>query len=182
MVKPSQNRRWVLIISIIALMVVIIFVGGYLVWKGDRETALTEKKATPTTLPRMANLPPKENGPIPPEPKYPADAPALEQARKALREGIGPAEAVALANSLPESPERADAVFLLLEYAAETGNPEAAMAVGQYYDPSYEGPSGTIRKNPMTAHEWYREALAGGHKEANNHLAKLRHWVKEQAE
>jgi hypothetical protein len=130
----------------------------------------------------MANLPPKKEAiPTPPPPSYTPDAPVLEQARKALREGITPAEAVVLAGSLPESPERADAAFLLLEYAADSGHAEAALAVGRYYDPTDKEPSGTIRKNPETAYVWYRDALTGGQEKARPHLAELRRWVEEQA-
>ncbi len=132
-------------------------------------------------LPRMANQPPKEEEIAPPQPSYPPNAPVLEQARKALREGLSPDEAVDFAESLPESPERADAVFLLLEYAAEAGNREAALAVGRFYDPSYEGPSGSILKNPSTAYNWYREALEGGQAQAGKDLARLRTWVEEQS-
>ena len=139
-------------------------------------------KVPPGPLPRMANLPPKPKPtPPPPPPTYPPDAPVLERVRKALGEGIDPAEALTLAKSLPESPERADAGFLLLEYAADSGNAEAALAVASYYDPAYEGPSGSIHKNPETAYEWYQEALDGGEKLAENHLAELRRWLEEQA-
>jgi TPR repeat protein len=86
-----------------------------------------------------------------------------------------------MAKALPDRPERADAAFLLLEYAAESGNAEAALAVGRFYDPAYEGSSGSIRKNPTTAFEWYQEALAKGQKQAHNQLAKLRLWVEEKA-
>jgi TPR repeat protein len=115
----------------------------------------------------MANLPPKPEPSMPPPPSYAPDAPVLEQAREALREGISPAEAVTMAKALPDRPERADAAFLLLEYAAESGNAEAALAVGRFYDPA--------------AFEWYQEALAKGQKQANNQLAKLRLWVEEKA-
>jgi len=144
--------------------------------------AYTPKPVTPAPpLPRMANQPPKEEDVTPPQPTYPPDAPVLEQARQALREGISPAEAVDFAKSLPESPERADAAFLLLEYAAEEGNREAALAVGRFYDPTYEGPSGSILKNPSTAYDWYREALKGGQAQAPQDLARLRQWVEEQS-
>jgi hypothetical protein len=105
----------------------------------------------------------------------------LEKARKALREGITPEAALALANSLPVSPERADAAFLLLEFAADSRNAEAALAVARYYDPTDKTPSGTIRKNPETAYGWYTEALAGGQENAKTRLAQLRSWVEEQA-
>ena len=80
-----------------------------------------------------------------------------------------------------ESPERADAAFLLLEYAADSGIAEAALAVARYYDPTDTAPSGTIRKNPETAYNWYTDALAGGQKNAGTRLAQLRNWVEEQA-
>jgi len=170
----SHNRLWLLIAAIIFGLLVIISI-GYWSLKGERETV---KPAAP---PRMANLPPKTEPTIPPPPSYAPDAPVLEQAREALREGISPAQAVTMAKALPDRPERADAVFLLLEYAAESGNAEAALAVGRFYDPSYEGTSGSIRKNPTTAFEWYQEALAKGQKQAHNQLAKLRLWVEEKA-
>ena len=86
-----------------------------------------------------------------------------------------------MAKSLPESPERADAAFLLLEYAADSGLAEAAMAVAQFYDPTDKEPSGTIRKNAETSYGWYLEAMAGGQDDAKTRLAQLRRWVEEQA-
>ena len=180
MVNFGHKRLWMLIGAII-LGLLVIFFGGYWVFRGDRETVPTEMGPAETALPRMANLPPKKLTATPPPPAYPPDAPVLEQARKALRDGIDPAEALAKAKSLPESPERPDAVFLLLEYAADSGNAEAALAVGGFYDPTDDEPSGTIRKNAVTAYEWYQEALDGGQEEAKNRLAKLRQWVEEQA-
>jgi hypothetical protein len=144
--------------------------------------AYTPKPDAPAApLPRMANQPPKEEEIVPPEPSYPPDAPVLGQAREALRDGISPDEAVDFAASLPESPERADGAFLLLEYAAEEGNKEAALAVGRFYDPTHEGPSGSILKNPSTAYDWYQEALVGGQARAAEDLARLRAWVEEQS-
>jgi hypothetical protein len=180
-IKSSQ-RLWVFIIAgIIGLVVVI--AAGYLVWKSFPAKEAKPKAAQKTELPRMANLPPKKEAiPAPPPPSYSPDAPVLEQVRKALRDGISPAEALALAKSLPESPERADAAFLLLEYAAESGNAEAALIVARYYDPTDKAPSGTIRKNPETAYSWYRQALTGGQEKAKSNLAELRSWVSAQAD
>tara|TARA_B100000315_G_scaffold115302_1_gene105841 strand:+ start:8529 stop:9125 length:597 start_codon:yes stop_codon:yes gene_type:complete len=181
--NDDQSRQWILIATIIIIVLGIIF-GGYWFWMRDRATAppdSTEKTTEPTTLPRIANIPPKKPADITPPPSYPPDALLLEQVRKALREGIGPNEALVLAKSLPERSEQADAAFLLLEYAAEYGNAEAALFLGHYYDPTDKGPSGTIRKNPATAYEWYTEALAGGQEEASNQLATLRQWVEKQA-
>jgi len=178
--KSGRYRVWALIVAIIIVLVIIVTVGSRN-WEEDSETALKGPKIVQKPLPRMANLPPKKIKPKPVEPTYPPDAPILEQARKALREGIGPDEAVTLAKSFPEHPERADAAFLLLEYAAEEGNSEAALAVGQFYDPTHGGPSGTIQKNAANAYEWYQKAMAGKKTEAEIHLAKLRQWLQEQA-
>ncbi len=181
--SKSRQRLWIILIAGIVGLGVLL-VGGYLVWKSFKpdeiQPKVVEKK---TELPRMANLPPKKEAiPPPPPPSYSPDAPVLEKARQALRDGISPEDAVVLAKSLPESPERADAAFLLLEYAADSGLAEAALAVGRYYDPTNDEPSGTIRKNPETAHGWYLEAKAGGQDDANTWLEQLRSWVEKRAD
>ena len=177
----SPERLWIVVIAGIVGLVVLV-VAGYLVWQSFQVDEVKPKEAQKPELPRMANLPPKKEAlPPPPPPSYTPDAPVLEKARKALREGITPEAALALANALPESLERADAAFLLLEFAADSRNAEAALAVARYYDPTDKTPSGTIRKNPETAYGWYTEALAGGQENAKIRLAQLRSWVEEQA-
>ena len=176
-----RERLWIVVIAGIFGLVVIA-AAGYFIWKSFQTDEVPPTAATKAELPRMANLPPqKETIPPPPPPSYTPDAPALEKARKALREGISPEDALALAKSLPESPERADAAFLLLEYAADSGNAEAALAVARYYDPTDKEPSGTIRKNSETAYGWYTDALAGGQENAKIRLTQLSSWVEEQA-
>lgn len=180
--SKSRQRLWIIVIAGIVGLVVLL-VGGYLVWQSfqpdEVQPKVVQKKAE---LPRMANLPPKKEAvPPPPPPSYTPDAPVLEKARQALRDGITPEEALTMAKSLPESPEKADAAFLLLEYAADSGLAEAALAVARYYDPTDKEPSGTIRKNAETSYGWYMEAMAGGQDGAKNRLAQLRSWVEEQA-
>ncbi len=135
----------------------------------------------PPELPRMANQPPKIKAPEPITPSYAPDAPLLEQVREAMRKGIDPDSALAMAKSLPDKPERADAAFILLEYAAEAGNGEAALEVGRYFDPTYAGDSGTIVKDPEIAYDWYQLALSKGLLEADIHLSNLKQWVAKQA-
>jgi hypothetical protein len=180
MQNPMRKASF-LWMAITAISLVAVIWAGYWLFKDHGKETLPP--APSPSLPKMANLPRKkpEIKP-PPKPTYAPDAPVLEQARQALREGTTPAEALAMAAALPEKPERADAAFLLLEYAAESGNAEAAMAVGEYYDPSLDLPSGSIRKNPAHAFEWYQIALAGGHTEARNRLTDLRQWVVASAE
>ena len=179
--QKQMRRASFLWMAITAISLVAVICGGYWLFKDHGKETLPP--APSPSLPKMANLP--RNEPEikpPPKPTYAPDAPVLEQARQALREGITPADALAMAATLPEKPERADAAFLLLEYAAESGNAEASMAVGEYYDPSLDLPSGSIRKNPALAFEWYQTALAGGHTDSKNRLANLRQWVIASAE
>ena len=177
----SRERLWKVVIAGIVGLVVIVG-AGYLVWNLFQVDEVKPKAVPKAELPRMANLPPKKEAiPLPPPPTYTPDAPALEKARQALRNGISPEDALAMAKSLPESPERADAAFLLLEFAADSGNAEGALAVARYYDPTDKEPSGTIRKSPESAYDWYTVALAGGQENAKIRLVQLRTWVEEQA-
>ena len=180
MAISGNNRFWVILIAFI-LAATLITIGGYSIFREPDKSVSTGKKAERSTLPRMANLPPKKIAIEPPSPpSYQPDAPALEQVRTALREGITPEDAVVLAKSLPESPERADAAFLLLEYAADSGNAAASELVARYYDPTDETPSGTIRKNPEIAYEWHKKASDGG-QNTQIQLNRLHQWVEAQA-
>jgi hypothetical protein len=186
----SKNRgRWWIITIIVVLGLAVIVLGGYVVWTSVR-TENTEIEAKgkievgvekPPELPRMANQPPKIKAPEPITPSYAPDAPLLEQVREAMRKGIDPDSALAMAKSLPDKPERADAAFILLEYAAEAENGEAALEVGRYFDPTYAGDSGTIVKDPEVAYDWYQMALSQGLLEADIHLSNLKQWVTKQA-
>ena len=178
--RDLRKRWWVLITAVIVVMAVII-VGGYIGWRALREDVSTQEAVKPPQLPRMANLPPKKEVPKPVEPPYTPEAPLLEQVRAVMRKGIDPEGAVKLAKSLPDKPERADAAFILLEYAAEAKHAEAALIVGRYFDPNYTGDVGTIIKDPEAAYEWYQVALSGGQLQAKNHLPDLRRWVEKEA-
>jgi hypothetical protein len=151
--QEPRTRWWILITGAIVITVI---VGGYFAWRGSRQAVPTKETAEPTKLPRMANLPPKQEAPKPAPPPYSPDAPLLEQVRAVMRKGIDPEDAVVLAKSLPQKPERADAAFILLEYAAEAGHAEAALIVARYFDPTSTDDSGTIIKDPEAAYEWYQ--------------------------
>ena len=176
--QEPQRRWWILITGVI---VITLIAGGYFAWRISRQAVPTKETAEPTKLPRMANLPPKKEAPKPVPPPYSPDAPLLEQVRDTMRKGIDPEDAVALAKSLPQKPERADAAFILLEYAAEAGHAEAALIVARYFDPTSTDDSGTIIKDPAAAYEWYQMALSRGQPEAQNHLSDLRQWVQKKA-
>jgi TPR repeat protein len=150
--EEPRTRWW---IPITVAIVITVAVGGYFAWRVSRQAVPTQETAEPTTLPRMANLPPKKEAPKPVPPPYSPDAPLLEQG--------------------------ADAAFILLEYAAEAGHAEAALIVARYFDPTSRDDSGTIIKDPAAAYEWYQMALSGGLPEAQNHLSDLRQWVQKEA-
>jgi hypothetical protein len=186
--NKSRKRGWIIAIVVVIGLAVIVL-GGYLVWDSIRtkgKKIQTKGKIEievekPPELPRMANQPPKTKTPEPIIPAYAPDAPLLEQVREAMRKGIDPDGALAMAKSLPDKPERADAAFILLEYAAEAENGEAALEVGRYFDPTFAGDSGTIVKDPEHAYDWYRLALSQGVLEADIHLSNLKQWVTKQA-
>jgi hypothetical protein len=186
--NKNRKRWWIITIIVVIGLVAIVF-GGYLVWNSVR-TENTKNQAKgkiegevekPPELPRMANQPPKIKVLEPITPSYAPDAPLLEQVREAMRKGIDPDSALAMAKSLPNKPERADAAFILLEYAAEAENGEAALEVGRYFDPTYAGDSGTIVKDPEVAYDWYQLALSQGFLEADIHISNLKQYVTKQA-
>ena len=89
--QEPQRRWWILITAVI---VIIVIACSYFVWRVSRPAVPTKETAEPTTLPRMANLPPKKEAPKPVPPPYSPDAPLLEQVREAMRKGIDPEDAV----------------------------------------------------------------------------------------
>lgn len=175
----EPRTRWRIFIATVTVIIVV--AGGYIAWRLSKQEVPIKEKAEPAKLPRMANLPPKKEAPKPAPPPYSADAPLLERVRETMRKGIDPDAAVALAKSLPDEPERADAAFILLEYAAEAGQAEAALMVARYFDPTQTEDSGTIIKDPAAAYEWYQQALSGGQQQAENHLLGLKQWVENEA-
>ena len=186
--NKNRKRWWIITIIVVIGLAAIVF-GGYLVWNSVRtENAKNQAKGKvegevekPPELPRMANQPPKIKALEPITPSYAPDAPLLEQVREAMRKGIDPDSALAMAKSLPDKPERADAAFILLEYAAEAEIGEAALEVGRYFDPTYAGDSGTIVKDPEVAYDWYQLALSQGLLEADIHISNLKQLVTKQA-
>jgi len=176
--NAPRIRWWILITAVIVIMLI---AGGYIAWRLSKQDVPIQQKAEPAKLPRMANLPPKKEAPKPAPPPYSSDAPLLERVRETMRKGIDPEGAVALAKSLPDKPERADAAFILLEYAAEAGHAEAALMVARYFDPTQTEDSGTIIKDPAAAYDWYRQALSGGQQQAENHLSGLKQWTENEA-
>lgn len=67
----------------------------------------------------------------------------------------------------------------LYEQAAANGNPEAALAMGRSYDPSYfeKLPVKTGKPDPATAFQWYKKALDGGLVTARVKIDGLKQWL-----
>lgn len=67
----------------------------------------------------------------------------------------------------------------LYEQAVANGNPEAALAMGRSYDPSYfeKLPIQTGKPDPATAFQWYKQALDGGLVTARVKIDGLKQWL-----
>ncbi len=107
----------------------------------------------------------------------------LVTAREQLRGEALPDVSLAMAKPLRKadaSPEECDAAFLLLEDAAQKGNAEAMLLVGEYYDPAASLPRGSIPVDMTQAKRWYDEALLKGQDKALPQAAldKLKEYVK----
>ncbi len=111
----------------------------------------------------------------------------MQQARDFLRQDNQGQASLDLAQSLQiqsqkePSAENLDALFLLLEDAAQKNIPEAMLMVAKYYDPSNTEPKGSIEADANEAYAWYTKALAAGVSDATKHLDQLKTWAKQAA-
>ncbi len=122
----------------------------------------------------------QENTPQTSAPAASPTLPPLVSARAHLRGEARPEVSLGMARPLRKtdaSQEESDAAFLLLEDAAQKGDAEAMLLVGQFYDPGAVLPRGSIPADLGQAKRWYEAALAKGHPQARAALDAL----KEQA-
>lgn len=105
----------------------------------------------------------------------------LSQARELLTNDAPAEEALALAKSLREQENGADAAFLLAEDAAQKGHAEAMLLTAEFYDPAHTGPAGSIVKDAAEALNWYKQAQAKGQAEAAERLTALKAWAEAEA-
>lgn len=105
-----------------------------------------------------------------------------EQVRQFFREGKhSPKEAADLAAKLPrKTPQEQDAVYRLLYFAAENGEPSAYLPYGKILDPSTPA-NGSIEKNAPEAWAMYEKAQEAYPKESAEARAKLRQYLQELA-
>lgn len=160
-----------------------------------------ETAPTPPAEPKPEPTPPAETKPAPAPPATPAPpvaptpppaplAPKV-QVRAFMQSKGTPQQALELARTLPRTAsDDQDAVFLLMEMAAEGGVPEAMLETARYYNPADTTPSGSIVKDAEQAFVWYTEAAAKAGTTTDpatvpavaDGLASLREWLRKQAE
>ena len=109
----------------------------------------------------------------------------LAAAREQLRGEARPEMSLALAKPMRKAgagAEESDAAFLLLEDAAQKGNAEAMLLVGQFYDPVSSLPRGSIPVDMGQAKHWYEQAGQKGQAEAAEALDALRAHARAEAD
>ncbi|MCC7048248.1 MAG: sel1 repeat family protein [Alphaproteobacteria bacterium] len=140
--------------------------------KKPEETKKTEEAKKEVELPKIPDT----------GDDLPAGADPLKFAREKLQAGMEPARALALGDKLMQRPPAGiDAAFLVYRYAAQKGDANAAFKLAKIVDPADDTPSGTLKKAPESALEWYRSAAGGKHPEAGASIARLKAWVEKQA-
>ncbi|MCC6469283.1 MAG: sel1 repeat family protein [Alphaproteobacteria bacterium] len=140
--------------------------------KKPEETKKTEEAKKEVELPKIPDI----------GDDLPAGADPLKFAREKLQAGMEPARALALGDKLMQRPPAGiDAAFLVYRYAAQKGDANAAFKLAKIVDPADDTPSGTLKKAPESALEWYRSAAEGKHPEAGASIARLKTWVEKQA-
>lgn len=113
-----------------------------------------------------------------------AEKSPLAAAREQLRGEARPEMSLALAKPMRKDgagAEESDAAFLLLEDAAQKGNAEAMLLVGQFYDPLSPLPRGSIPVDMSQAKHWYEQAAQKGRTEAAKALDALRAHARDEA-
>lgn len=105
----------------------------------------------------------------------------IDQARQHLKQNGDPAVGLRLAESMGNEADTADAIFLLVEDAAQKGNSEAMLRLARFYDPLDAAPTGTVQKDMQQAYTWYTKAREAGKQEAEKSLHDLKNWVEQRA-
>lgn len=146
-----------------ALLLVIVAGGAYAWWHFTRE----EPKVA-ATAPAPATTP------------SPAPTTAAAPGKKTIREVVAEYFAtkpstdamVATAKAYAQSNDF-EGAFLVWRRAAEAGNPEAQLALGEYYDPLAQPPKAGFTPDGPRAAEWYERAALAGLPEAQRRFGLL---------
>ncbi len=203
--QESQKQRSSTVspLLIIAIICLLAAVGAGIWWY------LTQKDALPTTQQEQSEntqeaQTPEETKPTDEAPAQPKDAQeqntkptettppvqsSMEKARELLRKNASGNESFTLAQSLQAATEnthenveqKQDALFLLLEDAAQKGVAQAMLDLGAYYDPSDTKPKGSISPDAIEALTWYQKAHESGQQDAAAAIERLRTYAEDAA-
>ncbi|MEG2172611.1 MAG: sel1 repeat family protein [Desulfovibrionaceae bacterium] len=188
--EPPAKRTSALVWIALGLVLLLALGGAVYYWYSQQKIATpqTESSAPPAAPEHPASAPAtaaKSAPATPPEALTP-----LAQARKQLQSHADAAQNLALARTLQAAQpadaalaaQHADAVFLLVEDAAQKGSAEAMLLLGRYFDPVDNAPKGSIQSDPQQALQWYTQARTAGQTEAaDKALTALRAWAKAAA-
>ena len=139
----------------------------------------------PVTTPEEANAAPARPVPVTAPPSVPSPRtaepippPSIMQARALVEQQVAAARAVAIAHAWLDAGARGEAV-LLLDYATEAGQADAAFLAAQLHDPTRRGqsPAPFDPPNVAKALALYERAVTLGHGEAAGRLASLRAYL-----
>jgi hypothetical protein len=181
-VERTSNAPLLLLLLVLACAA-----GGAYWWQRGQADVPAANATTPAPQAVPAPAPAAQLAPDPapappsapqaaPAPAPSPDLPPLQRARELLRAGVTPEQAVELAKDM-QTPEGADGAFLLLEDAAQKGNPEAMLSLARFYDPADATPRGSILPDPAQARVWYNRAKDKGQATAEDRLKALRAWA-----
>ncbi len=165
---------------ILGLVVLCLVIGGLVWWfvLRDAETPPAPEQAQEPAVEQPAPKPEKID-------TAPKSVPFLDSAREHLRGSADPVTSLSMAKArrTPDADAATtDGAFLLIEDAAQKGQPEAMYLLGQFYDPASTLPRGTIVPDAGQAKDWYGKAAAAGRAEARTALEGLRNFLKAQAQ
>ena len=137
------------------------------------------ENANPTPTEKAPNTSPQENT------NSTKTLTPMQSARELLRKTDTGEKSYDLATQLNNQgntdQQAQDAIFLLLEDAAQKGIGDAMLGLGNYYDPTHSGAKGTISPDANEAYNWYNKAKNAGIINAENELNRLKTWTQNEA-
>lgn len=174
----------------ISILLLIAAAGGGWYWYQQKAATPVAQETQQQSAP-TASSPPAET---PAAPKADNAAPPalspMAQARQQLQANGDGAQSLALAQQLQAKlsaakdaepaaqNQHADAIFLLVEDAAQKGQGEAMIILARYFDPVDKAPKGSIQSDPQQALLWYTKARAAGQNAAaDSGISALRQWA-----
>ena len=170
---------------ILGLVVLCLVIGGLVWWFVLRDAGPAPEQA-PEQTPAQAEEPAQKAEPKPETmATAPKAVPFLDSAREHLRGTADPVTSLSMAKArrTPDADAATtDGAFLLIEDAAQKGQPEAMYLLGQFYDPASTLPRGSIMPDASQAKDWYGKAAAAGIAEAGPALEGLKNFLKAQAQ